>query len=250
MRVYSGRPMVFASIVLVAAGLWTRMRGQANSGVAPPRKSDSFAVTENGRKVRVQRGELPAGNFQIAGIDLASDLDVLHQAASILGRVGTTATGNASTFEETACYRSVDRNDPTVLLFSRGEVDYSFKLTSGDAVRNQKAHCFPLARISRLLATGSGLRLGETPEQVIALLGLPTRRSGNATLGRPVLVYDLETSKKTTPRDLARFRQQNPGMSEHDLEVNFGSYSLEESVRATFERGSLVALWVDWSAQY
>jgi hypothetical protein len=226
------------------------MHAQANSGVAPPRESDTFAETETGQKIRIQRGELPAGNFQIAGVDLARDEDVLHQAARILGRVGTTATGDASTFEETACYRSADRNDPTVLLFGKGEVDYSFRLTLNDAVRIQSAKCLRSPKISRYSVTGSGLRLRDTPEQVLALLGPPTRRLENKVLQRMVLVYDFETTKKTTSRELARFRRENPGMSKYDIEKNFGSYSLEESIRATFERGSLAELWVDWSAQY
>lgn len=250
MRMHDCRLMAVASIIIVAAGLWTQMRGQSTLGAAPPRKSDTFAATENGRSIRVQQGELPASNFQIIGVDLTRDQDVLDQAARILGRVRTTATGDASTFQETACYRSADRDDPTVLLVGKGEVDCSFKLTSSDPLRNQRANCMPSAKISSLLATGSGLRLGDTPDQVIALLGQPTRRSRNTTLGRTVLVYDFETTKITAPRDLAKIREEHPGMSEHDIEANFGSYGLEESIQATFERDSLTDLLVDWSAQY
>ncbi|HEX5432430.1 MAG TPA: hypothetical protein VFW83_10720, partial [Bryobacteraceae bacterium] len=176
--------------------------------------------------------------------------DVLDQAARVLGPVKTTATGDASTFQETACYRSAVSDDLTVILFGKGEVDYSFDLTSRDTVRKQAQHCLTSATISRALATASGLRLGETQDQVIAILGLPTRRSRNATLGTTVLAYNFQTTKGTAPLDLARFHQRNPEMSEHDLEINFGSYSLEESIRATFKRGSLSELWVDWSAQY
>jgi hypothetical protein len=226
------------------------MRGQSNLGVAPPRKSDTFAVTENGQRLRVQAGELSPGNFRIAGIDLAREQDALDQAARVLGTVETKATGDASNFEETACYWSADSDDPTVLLLGKGEVDYFFNLMSRDTVRNQTQYCLPSLKISRSLSTGSGLRLGETPDQVIAILGLPTRRSRNTTLGAMVLAYDFETTKKTAPLDLARFRQKNPDMSEHDLEANFGSYSLGESIKATFERGTLSELWVDWTAQY
>ena len=215
-----------------------------------PRKSDTFAVTESGQKVRVQRGELPAGSFQIAGVDLASNQDVLDQAARILGHVATSRTGDASDSEETACYRSARRDDPTVLLFGKGEVDYSFELTSRGALRKKTGRCLPSVKVSRSMATVSGLRLGETPDQVIAHLGLPTRRVHEKRLGRTVLFYDFDTTKKTSPRDLARFRRQNPGTSEYEFEENFGSYNLAESIRATFERGSLTGLWVDWSAQY
>lgn len=244
MRIQAGRPIAAVSIVLIVAGLWVTVRGQ----VAPPKKSDAFAVTENGRHIRVQQGELPTGNFQIAGVNLARDQDVLEQAARILGRAKTTATGDASTFQKTACYRSADADDPTVLLFSNGEVDYSFELTSNHALAN-KARCLPSPKIIRSLATGSGLRLGETPAHVIALLGLPTRRTRNNALDRTVLVYDFETKKKTAPRDFVKMREKHPDMTEHDLDVNFGSYSLEETMQATFESGSLLDLRVDWSAQ-
>jgi hypothetical protein len=245
-----GRTAAVALVLLSGVGFRGPVRGQANSGVAPPRKGDTFAVNDDGRKIRMQHGELPSANFQIADVDLAGHEGVLDQAARILGRVSTKATGDASTALETACYRSADRGDSTILQFGRGEVQYSFELTSGGTTRNQRFPCLPSVKISRQLATASGLRLGETPDQAIAVLGLPTRRSSNATLGRMVLAYQFETMKKTAPRDLAEIRKQHPEMSEQEFVAGYSLYNLEESIHATFVRGILTDLAVDRLAVY
>src|ERR1035437_2274252 len=112
-----------------------------NPAVAPHEKTDSFATTEDGKKIRVQHREVAATNFQIAGVDLTKQEEVLDQAARTFGKVPTVVTGDASTYNDRACYRSSDLNDTIYLLFDRGEVSPSFAHTSDGKGLNPKQIC-------------------------------------------------------------------------------------------------------------
>jgi len=95
----------------------TEVLRRDNPAVAPPDKSDSFERNGNGEKFRVQHRELAGTNFRVAGVDLAANEEVLTQAARIFGKVPTVVTGDASTANERACYRSVEMNNAAYLLF-------------------------------------------------------------------------------------------------------------------------------------
>jgi hypothetical protein len=97
------------------------------------------------------------------------------------------------------------------------------------------------------------LHLGQTQEQIIAILGLPTSHSRNLQNHRDDLTYSLEVKKKTTPRELAqRFKleqQHNPGFSMNDIQEEWKSYGLEVYIHAVFINDALTNLTVSWSAQ-
>jgi hypothetical protein len=224
--------------------------GQQKLQIAPAKKSDSYAVEENGRRIRVQQGELARGNFQIAGVDLERDGEgVLKQAARVLGPAKTRATGDAALSDERACYQSLDSNDQTRLYFHEGEVAFWFVLSSEAPTSERGDVCRPSRKITRDIATASGLRLGQTEEQVIAILGLPTRRSHNTKTGHEFMAYEYETKKSAGPDELARARREHPDMNEDQLMVNdYGYYDLGESIRARFTNRLLTELTVSWVA--
>jgi len=233
-------------LMLLAIFTWPAS-GQVQAGIAPPQKSDTFEANENGQKLRVQYGELAKGNFQIAGVDLASEEDVFKQATRILGPVQTRETGDAGDADERACYRPTDKSDATRLYFHAGEVGAWFVLSSTTPASEREDVCRPSSRIARDLKTTSGLHLEQTEEQVIAILGLPTRRSRNANTGMDSMAYEYETKKKSSSSDLARARQAHPDMSEQELLSNYGSYDVSESIEMKFAGGLLTELNVSWS---
>lgn len=241
-------------LCLLTAVPVVRIYGQGKPQVAPPSKSDSYSIDEKGRKFRVQNREVARTNFQIAGVDLTAREEVLEQAARILGKVETVATGDAGDFLERACYQSKEINDNTHLIFMRGEVSPSFLLSSESSSWKWKTPCKQSPKISHSLATASGLHLGQTQEQVIAILGLPTRRSRNVQNVRDDLVYELEVKKKMSSRDLAPHLQdelkQYPNLDQKTWIENYGFYSLWESIRARFINDSLTSLEVLWSETY
>ena len=80
--------------------------------------------------------------------------------------------------------------------------------------------------VSRSLATASGLQLGMTSAQVIAIIGKPTKRRENE------LVYSFSVGKKTSAKDLKDARERNPEMSEKEFQANYGHYDLGTGVLA------------------
>ena len=233
---------------LLCFSLGSMTRGQGPTAVAPPSKTDTFAEGESGHKIRVQSGELAKGNFQIAGIHLAAYKEALDQAADILCKTATHASGDASTALEEACYQSSDRNDSTLLIIQRGEVSPSFVLAADRSYWKWSIPCRRSTKVTRQISTASGLRLGLTQEQVIAVLGRPTSRIQNHGLHRNSISYDFEMRRRTSQTWLMRSRREHPEMSERELEQNYGHYDLWESINAEFENDSLVTLVVNWSA--
>lgn len=154
-------PHLFCVLLLLVTGS-VCANAQNPSGIAPQRKSDTFASSDSGWKVRVHKGELAKGNFQIAGVDLAREEDVLTQAAHALGKTPTVSSGDASTGDRRACYRSPVPSDRTRLFVGEGEVDFYFILAAGSEGWKPDQPCLKSSKVTRQLATSSGLRLGET----------------------------------------------------------------------------------------
>jgi hypothetical protein len=226
-----------------------RLNGQEKPQIAPSAKSDSFERDENGRKFRVQHREAAETNFRIAGVDLAAREEVITQAARLLGKVKAEASGDASTFLGEVCYQSTNKEDSTQLYFARGEVAYSFVLSS-----EMKASCKPSQKITRSLATASGIHLGQSQEQVIEILGLPTRRYSSLQNHRDNFVYELQARKMTDPQDLAQRlvqeQKKNPYVNLKEFHDNYDFYDLSVSIQAKFVNNGLTNLKVSWMATY
>ncbi len=230
------------------------LTAQEKPQVAPPSKSDTFGEDEHGRKIRIQHREVAGANFQIAGVDLTASPEVLEQAAKILGKVETAASGDASTWLEEACYRSSDEHDSTRLIFQRGEVSPSFVLSSQSTAWKWKTPCKRSPKVTRSIATASGLHLGQTQEQVIALLGLPTTHRRIVQTGQDDLAYELESMKWMSPRALAPYLQdaikQHPNLDQKEWIKRHGFYALEVYIDAKFIRDGLTTLEISWSEEY
>jgi hypothetical protein len=230
-----------------------RLYGQDKPQVAPPSKSDSFATDDSGKKTRVQHREVAGTNFQIAGVDLTADGDFRTQVTNVLGKTQTVGSGDGAYGLDEACYRSARVNDSTHLIFGQGEVDQSFILSSDGSAWKWKTPCKPSPKISRDIATASGLHLGQTQEQLIAILGLPTRRSQNVKNGRDDLEYSLEAHKRMSARELAPLlKNELKEYSKQELREwiqNHGYYDLEVYIHAKFMNDSLIYLEVSWSKQ-
>lgn len=223
------------------------LKAQEKPEISPPKENDSFATADTGRKVRVQHGELALGNFQILGVNLPDNYE-FAQSTKVLGKIETVVKGDAADFSEQACYRSVAENEPTYLIFGRGEVDLSFILSAESTVWKHNHSCQPSRKVTRRTATSSGLHLGQTQEQVIAILGLPTRRSRDARSHRDFFAYEFETRKRSDPQTLANVRREHLEMSEREFQENYGFYDLDETIEAKFVDNALTELKVVWVA--
>lgn len=229
-------------------------RQQVPPDVTPPAKSDTYAVTIAGTKQRVQRRQIASANFRISGVDLASGEDLLRSAAKMLGMSPIESSGDASTGSNEACYQSARDGDNTHLVFGQGELDVWFTLSSDGSAWQREHGCRRSEKITREIATESGLRLGLSKQQVLAVLGSATDKQQNRRQHAETLTYSLQSKGKTDPQKLARWWQQeikkSPNANHREFLKNYDFYTLEVYISARFVNHSLTQLHVSWSAQY
>lgn len=239
---------IIAALALLFCGF--QIAAQQAPAVAPPSKTNTYAEDEKGRKIRVQRGELPAGNFRVAGVDLTKQQDVLEQATRVLGRGVSAASGDAAGWDESVCYRAAESTDGTRLFFGKGEMNFYYTLASEAGPLKPHQSCRRSKLVTKTIETGSGIRLGMTPRDLISALGLPTRRSEHARLHTEVLEWSFELKKKASEEDLARARKSNPGQTEAEVRQNYGFYWQSETIKSRFKDGQLTEITADWLASY
>lgn len=219
-------------MLLPLIGLFSfRLAGQARQ-ISPDDNSDWWSITgPAGEEVTetIQSREVADANFQILGVDLRQD--AIARLEKRLGRTPTVARGDGGESREQACYRSPEEESPTFLIAEEGEVNYAFYLFNDVTPWNGRDICTRSGEISREVRTASGLHLGQTPEQVIKILGKPSRRRTNE------LSYLLEVNKGTAPDALARCRSRYP-------DLTCATYDLTVVIRARFVHAKLVYLAV------
>jgi hypothetical protein len=201
--------------------------------------SDWWSETRNPDSdgdVKTEKRELARTNFQVLGINLGETM--FSRAAAQFGKATTVERGDASTGRQQVCYASSGAQDRVHLIFEQGEVGYTLYVFADGPTWEGADRCFVSKAISRSLATASGLRLGMTPAQVIAILGKPTKWRENQ------LIYSFLVRKKTSPKDLKEARERNPDMSEKDFQANHGYYDLGTGVVAKFVNSRLTYLAV------
>jgi hypothetical protein len=194
---------------------------------------------DSDNNIKPEKREFAAANFQILGIDLNDTM--FSKAAAQLGTSTIIERGDASTGRHQACYVSSGDKQQVHLIFEQGEVEWTFYVFSGGRAWQGSDQCVTSKRVAQNLATASGLRLGQTPAQVVAILGKPTKRQENE------LTYFFSIKKKASAGDLRQARQQNPGMSEKDLQENYGFYDLNAAICARFTQSKLTYLAVSKS---
>ena len=212
---------------------------QTDDAVRLYENSDWWSIrqrSDSEESIKTQERELARPNFQVLGVNLGETM--ISRAAAKLGKATLIQRGDASTGRLQACYASPASQGKVYLIFEQGEVGYTFYLFVGGPAWEGADRCVPSKAISRSLATASGLHLGQTPAQVMAILGKPTRQRKNE------LVYYLLVKKKTSPQDLKEARERYPDMSDKDFQESFGYYDLGTGVVAKFRNSKLIYLAV------
>lgn len=191
---------------------------------------------EPGEEIKAEERELATSNFHVLGISLGDKM--FDRATAKLGKTIIVERGDASTGRRQACYVSPSSEDKVHLIFEQGEVDYTFYLFADGAAWEGADRCVQSNAISNHLATAAGIHLGQTPAEVVAILGKPTKRREGE------LLYSFSVRKKTSPEDLKEARQRNPQMSDKDFEETYGYYNLGAGVVAKFKDSKLTYLAV------
>ncbi|HTV60309.1 MAG TPA: hypothetical protein VMJ93_15660 [Verrucomicrobiae bacterium] len=191
---------------------------------------------DSDENVQTQEREFTSSNFQVLGIKLGDTM--FRVAAAKLGKATIIERGDASTGRRQVCYASPGNRNKVHLILEQGEVEYTFYLFADGPTWEGADRCVDSGAISTHLATASGVRLGQTPAQVIAILGDPTVKRENE------LIYSFSVKKKTSAQDLKEARERNPHMSNKDFQETYGSYNLGAGILAKFMDSKLTYLEV------
>jgi hypothetical protein len=196
------------------------------------------------RGVTVQKREPAVSNFRILGIDLGDD-DTLGKAAAKLGEAQSVQRGDASTGRSQICYASVrDRPKRIHLVFESGDVSDWFYLFADGPDWKGSDLCVKSNLVTENVSVASGLRLGQAPAEVKAILGKPSAVIGNK------IIYSFAFEKKTSLSDFDKLRRQHPELSEEDLHRDYEFYSIGVYIEARFTQSRLSYLAVSKAETY
>jgi hypothetical protein len=204
--------------------------------------SDVWSLTVNSgdfQNVKIQNRDLADANFQILGITLNDYM--FSPMFQILGKTSLVERGEATNGgRQQACYVSAPPGPKVYLIFERGGINSVFYFFSeGQAWRGQES-CASSPLVGPAIATASGLRLGESPSEVTAILGTPAVRRDQE------LIYYVFAQRKTPARMLKMMHEAHP-----NLNVNsFESLKIQAQIRATFVDSKLTSLAVARAAAY
>lgn len=197
-------------------------------------------IRENsdGEALKPQEEDVADSNFRLLGIAVGSD-----ELAAIQGKLGKTTVitrGDAGTSRSQICYSGEDNK--TYLNFESGEVQYAFYLFGDGPKWTGSDLCTKSKFVTDGLSTVSGLRLGQSPAQVKAILGKPT-----ASLQNGDLIYFRQIKKRTPAADLKRLRQYYSNLNDQEFHENYDFYYLTAYIVARFSDSKLVYLGVSKS---
>jgi len=154
-------------------------------------------------------------------------------------------TLQASSGRSQICYVSgQDRPKKVHLVFESGEVSNLFYLFAGGPDWIGSDLCVKSNLVTENLSVASGLRLGQTPDEVKAILGKPSAVIGNK------VIYSFAFEKKTSSSDFDKLRQQHPELSDEDLHRNYELYSIGVYIEARFTQSKLSYLSVSKAETY
>jgi len=193
------------------------------------RNADGVANLDAARNLQAR--SVGERNFSVLGIPLTYYVE--HTADATLGVATPVFRGDASTGRTQTCYISSDGQPPVHLIYERGEVEATLYLFRGGASWKGDDLCVRSPQVTANLATASGIHLGQSQREVIAILGKPSTQTHNE------LEYILATTQKTSPTKLAALRKTHPQMSADEFDKSFAAYSLGQSFNAKFDAHGL-----------
>jgi hypothetical protein len=185
-----------------------------------------------------QHREPAASNFQILDVKLEEEFTEL---AAKLGQATVVERGDGAAGRSQVCYGSADDSEGIHVIFEHGEINYSFYLFAGGAKWTGNELCVKSKRIFKGLRTASGLGLGQSPDEMEAILGKANIRSERG------LVYEFEVSKTTSANELQELRKRFPNQTDEHLRENFDKFTLSVHIEARFNAGRLNYLVVSKS---
>jgi len=178
--------------------------------------------------------ELPAANFEIAGVNLDTDAP-FRDLGRRFGRVVSALRSKGNNGREQFCYTAA-QNSSVRLVFEHGETNDAFYLFAEGQPWNGQALCAESAQVTPALRTRSGLGLGLSATEVEQVLGKPDFSSPNR------FVYYRDIDKHTPDDKLAKLRTEHSDLLEKDFHDTYDSYDLELYIELRFTDGKVTYL--------
>jgi hypothetical protein len=194
----------------------------------------NLRASDSDESINTQEREIAGLNLRILGIGLTEKM--FERAAEKLGKAAIVDRGDASSGRSQACYVSDGDEGKVHLIFEQGEVEFGFYLFANGPDWYGSERCVPSKLISRSLSTASGLHLGQTPVQVMAILVKPS------ILRKNELIYSLHAKKKTSEADIKKLRKLYPSLSDKEFHESWDYYDLGVGVVAKFADSKLTYL--------
>ena len=166
-------PLAFAAIVLSVSMAWA---GNINS------VRDLAEELKN-----AQKGRLTSADITL--LDIRIGQETLDDVRSRLGNTKSfREPPNSASAEEEICYSSTNPSDETHVLFGSGPMGGWSYVTTFQvlSLAPKELPCTPASRISRFVATESGIRLGMPMKELRAKFGSPSEQ------GPGFVIYSFE----------------------------------------------------------
>jgi hypothetical protein len=227
--------IVFLCSAFLAAAQTQRMNDQ----------SDWWALinpTTHREEVKAGNSELHEGTFSIDRLELGKI--GINEIRRRWGKATVVERGDASTDRRQLCYVSPTTGEPVYVVFEFGEDVSNFYIFTGSKHWKGERLCVKTAKVSKDVATASGLKLGLSQDAVKAILGQP-----DATQDA-VFMYSREVKRKASAAQIERQRKEYPEhLSEAQAQEKFGSYTAVSYVETKFTGSKLSYLAVSKSTE-
>jgi len=194
----------------------------------------TYAENPETSNVRPQHRLPTATNFRILGITLGDSHN--RNFPDVIARLGNAAVisrGDGSRGRSQICYSSTEKSEQIHLIFEEGELENSFYLFAHGPDWSGSDRCVPSKLISTSLSTASGLHLGQTRQQLEAMLGKPSVAHEKTS------VYSFEVERTITPAEFKKLYPNSPSTPNETL-----TYSEEARIEARFENSKVTYLAV------
>jgi hypothetical protein len=194
-----------------------------------------YAMGSSLEGVTPQHRTIALESLAIAGVTLTEQMP--GQIDSTFGKAAWVTRGEDSSERHQACYISAEDGAPTYLIFEDGiESNTSFYLFRGGPAWKGGDLCVRSTAVTGSLATPSGIHLGQSMDQVIAILGAPSKQTDTE------LRYILDQRVKLSDKQLNAIRTAAPAVVQSDFDkwaADHPTFEFLELLTARFDDNGL-----------
>jgi hypothetical protein len=206
--------------------------------------SDWWSVLNefHSRTVLKLRLPTPGAHLKILGVGIGENQ--FQELAELLGEAPVISRGETDSSRNQVCYMSTDENERVYVTFEEGPVSHAFYLFRSRKPWAGAEYCVATKEISPGLEADSGVHLGQSQREVLAILGPPS------LIDEDRLVFNRGTLEHTPADQLQEFQRRMPGLTEQQVKELFGTFNRTVFMEARFLDRKLSYLAVAEMSQF